>query len=636
MGLCLGHAACSQAEPEEFYNHGVAAPVGQAGWGGIHAVINAKGERQILVKLWTGSNPVERRLLRVGVDTGKSEILVPDDGAQGSGGFSTFLSLRNRFYDTVGKRGYVAFYEYDVGSGEWLVQKKIESDGDHGYAMSFTETDEGVIYMGALNSQGGRLYGYDPDSQEIRDHGPLLEGTDWLVYPHLTSDDQGWVYAAIRHKEARIVAFHPVHGKRELLPEEKWVTVKNVRPYRSRNGKAYVRFDQDQWYELYEGVLVEVESGAGDAVLTSSGWKDDREFGDGSRIESISVPDRQATIREKDGKPRTLLFEYDSAGRSIYSLEAGQDGMLYGATGIPLRFFRYNPETGDKADWGLANYGGHINDMVAVGHDIYGAIYSNGALIRMDTRKAWENKPLGRGGNPSQLNPGNADLYGRPFILHEHSGGEHLLLGGNPARARSGGGMLIYSIREGTSVEYSAEQLVPGQGISSLVSLKEGTVVGGSTVQVVTGGVASATQPELFLFDWKERRVVQRVVFEEAFSRVMDMISPDGKSVYGILSGDTTILFYFDSSDVEQIHSIPLSEYGRPAGSQAERILSVGPDGNLYILFRDKILRLGVQDHRIEIVAQSPVTIGTGSAWIGDRLFFSSGSEIWSWRLRNN
>lgn len=632
--LLFGICVTPMIANEGFRNHGVAAPVGQAGWSGIHAVRDNDGNRFVLVKLWTGSGAeIKRRLLRIHVDSGKSEILVPDDGPYGQGGFSTFLSSRNRFYDTVGKRGYMAFYEYDASNGRWLTQQKIKLKGEHGYAMSFTETDDGIVYVGILSDLGGKLLSYSPDSQKLTNHGSLLEGTDWLVYPELVSDDKGWVYAAIRHKESRIVAWHPSLGRHELLSEDKREHVRRVSLYRSRNGKAYIQFDNGQWYECYEGKLSEVSKPEGDAVLTRSGWKPFSDFGDGSRIASISVPNKRMKIIERNGDERELDFEYDSSGRAIYSLEKGNDGLLYGSTGIPLRFFRYNPQDGSKANWGMADYGGHINDMVAVGDYIYGAVYSHGALIRTNVREEWEDNPIGKGRNPETVHYGNSDVYGRPFVLHKHSGEGHLLLAGHPARSKSGGGMLVYSLEDNSAVVYGADELIPGQGITSFASLNDGTVIGGTTIKAVTGGLQTATKPEIFVFDWENRKIVQRVAFDEQFSRVLDIMSPDGHSVYGVLSGEATMLFYFDYPNIDAIKSIDISGFGSPAGSQAARILSIGPDGNLYILFRDKILRFNLDSEEVEIAALSPVTIGTGSVWINNTLFFSSNAEIWSWDL---
>jgi hypothetical protein len=71
----------------------------------------------------------------------------------------------------------------------------------------------------------------------------------------------------------------------------------------------------------------------------------------------------------------------------------------------------------------------------------------------------------------------------------------------------------------------------------------------------------------------------------------------------------------------------------RPAGSQSPRFMTLAPDGSIYALFREAIIRIEPGTFEHEKIADSPVQIGAGVALLDGRLYFGSGSRLWSYEL---
>lgn len=314
--------------------------------GGIIATADAHGNPLVVINLWTGVGADRQTTLLV-VDPDEETTNLyeyPEVNRIGPGGdraFACFISRAGKFYYTLGNnRGEHQLYEFDLADREWHVVEAPLIEGET--VTAFTEDEQGRIYIAVRPTTN--IYVYDPQSGQLEDLGPLLE-LDWRVYPHIRTDDQGWIYLATRFEERHIVAFHPDSGeiRRDLLKPEDQGESRSTNMYRSTNGKVYMNFDDGPWYELYGGEAHHVPSPRGSIALVRNGWGSPMEFPDGRQLTAVRVADRYMEIEEEDGESRRVQFDYPSEGVSIYSLAAGSDGRLYGSTGIPLRYFVYDP-----------------------------------------------------------------------------------------------------------------------------------------------------------------------------------------------------------------------------------------------------------------------------------------------------
>lgn len=71
---------------------------------------------------------------------------------------------------------------------------------------------------------------------------------------------------------------------------------------------------------------------------------------------------------------------------------------------------------------------------------------------------------------------------------------------------------------------------------------------------------------------------------------------------------------------------------GGTAGGQGPRIFINGPDG-IYVLFGKGIAKLNTETHELTLVAESPVPIASGGDYLDGRIYFTSGSSVYSYEL---
>ncbi len=78
----------------------------------------------------------------------------------------------------------------------------------------------------------------------------------------------------------------------------------------------------------------------------------------------------------------------------------------------------------------------------------------------------------------------------------------------------------------------------------------------------------------------------------------------------------------FDPETGEFVHDEEVTEYGDLTGGQAPRTMALGPDGDIYVLFRDAITRIEPRTFTHREVARPGVPIDAGIAIHEGRLYF--------------
>jgi hypothetical protein len=324
---------------------------------------------------------------------------------------------------------------------------------------------------------------------------------------------------------------------------------------------------------------------------------------------------------------RELAFDYESEGCHVQSIHLGPDNVIYGSTGHPLRVYRLDPQTGGLTNNGLLNENGHLNAMATQRGHIFGAMYGGGVLFDYDPARPWQDAdPVDP--NPRQLGKADPDIN-RPAVLLAHPDGRHLIMGGTPGYGLTGGGLYVYDLETGAEQVLSHKDILENLSTSALVALPDGNLVGGTTTAAGTGGQPIAEEAELYLFDFASRRVVWHDVILPGRDWIFDLLTgPDGL-VYGMASDST--FFAFDPAARRLLHQEPLGEvYGSRSSSQGPRVMTTGPDGNIYVLFSRCIVRVEPGSFAHAKVADIPVGSYGGLVLVGGRGYFASGSHIWS------
>jgi streptogramin lyase len=614
--LLLVHTLAEAAEA--FKDHGVAAPVSRSR--GAAATVDGQGNR--IVVIWLADHRGCTSLLVVDAATGKSEqITVPVRRSDSP--FSVLLSSDNKWYSLFGSR----LFQFDPATRKFT----STADTPPGMAMGTFEDASGVIWFGLYPS--AHLVSFDPKTQKLEDYGPLNQ-ENWPQYPsYIARDSQGWVYMGIGTGRAQIIAFNPqTKESRKLIPEDKRPQGATGAVFLATDGQVYATAKDWDYHTALGGVLTPCEAPKVRRVPMKTGSQESvfTDFPDGSRIVKLEVPERRMLMRDAEGAEHEVKFEYESDGSHVLSVQEGPDGAIYGSTGHPLRVYRYDTQKGELTNFGLRDENGHLNAMTVQRGKLYGAMYGHGILYEYDVTRPWADRDKDNP-NPKELARSQPNIN-RPHALLAHPDGRHVIMGGTPGYGLTGGGLHIYDLEEGKGTILPHTEVVPNQGANCLIALRDGNLLGGTTTLPGTGGEQLAKEAELFLFDWAQRKVVWREAMLPGRGRIMDLLlAPDGL-VYG-LAVDSTF-FVFDPATRKIVHQEPLQElYGYVAGAQAPRVMALGPDGKIYVVFVKAIVRLTPGTYAHEKVGDLPVSASAGVALVKGRIYFTTSSRLCSYAL---
>lgn len=634
----------TQAAPAtaQVRDHGVAVPVSISR--GSFIVKGADGMQKVLVNLLDHSGGYG--ILMIDPQTGKSDFY-PYPFKSWTGPFHSLYSRKGLFYGLFGGH----FFEFDPAAGQFTFHQRNRDD----LAMSMTEDDNGLIWVGTYPN--AHLFSFDPQQKQLTDHGALNK-EDWRQYPRLmAADDAGWVYAMIAFTRHQIIAFNPKDGEIRALiadadrtPGTGSVGSRKITHtmmgtgtlWRGVDGKVYARSpgkEERDWYRLYEGELERfrdnptVEQQVEISFHQGATFHD---FADGRKITELNMERRRLTVTAPDGQVRSIAFEYPTSGASVYSLHRGADGNIYGSTGHPMHFFRYNPSS-DSIDYSPSIKGGHINSLASMGGHVYGAIYTDGVLVAHqlgvdDAGGVLRTRELDRAGG---------DVL-RPFQLLPYKDGEHLLMTGSPGYGRTGGGMMIYNVKNGKKTVVPHTEIVEHQNTKALAILPDGSLIGGTSIEPGTGGQAIATQAQLYIMRWPSREITFSEVVLPGHMQFLELmpigedlvlgLATEGSAANGAVQrSDASTLFVFNWKTQQIVKQESLLEaYGRYTGGQASRVWEIGEDGKVYCLFQKCLIRIDPETFEHHKVADLPVAAAIGVGISDGRFYFAANSHLYS------
>ena len=609
-------ATAQDKKQYNFEEHGLVAPVGMPTWGpSTIATVDGDGRRVVFIKLWTGGNA---SYLLVDAETGKTEQIHPEGG--GWGAYQVLWTPDNVVYDTMGKH----LVAIDVATRKIRQVGKIPG----GMSLGYTLADDGTVFAAIYPT--ATLVSFNPTTGVFTDYGALNDEV-WPQYPRpLAIDASGWIYCCISIQEMQVVGLNLATGeKRAFIPAEQRQRG-NAEGYLGTNGKVYANAEGWGWHEMSEGTAIPIDKPPVGAVSERTDT-----FPDGSRYTHVEVADRTMSILDSGADdPREVHFDYESTGVNIYTIIAGPDDRVHGATGIPLRIWRFDPETGEMQNRGMGGNRGHINQFVRQGDRFFGAIYSSGNVVEYNPLQPYDGANERTSTNPRIAHRAKEarDLYGRPHAVLAHPDGRHILVGGNAARVILGSGLLIYDAETGEGTILDRDELIPDQGINALAALPDGDVLVGTSTKAPTGGVGD--EPEtavVYRFNMQTRTITARWPMRPNTPAVRDMVVADDGLVYGLAEPDR--VFVLDPDQGRFTRDEAWTDYGNVSGWQAPRCMTIGPDGKIYALFREAVVRIEPGTLAHQEVARPNVPITSGIAIVGGRLYFGSGPRLLSCAL---
>lgn len=606
-----------------FMDHGVATPVSNH----RGTVATADGDGRNVVLVWLFDHTGGYALLVIDAESGESKQLPMPFPPRGDCPYASILSSNNRFYTHFASH----FVEYDPAAGEFTFFHQTERQ----MAMSMTEDDNGVIWSASYPQSG--VVSYNPATGEFRDYGHVYT-QNWAQYPRsIATDDTGWVYFGVGSTASQIVALNPETGEATPILSEDERFQASASVYRDENGKVYGTDgsgEADAWIELYEGKATRVgalEQRKPKSYIASSQGLFHRSFPDGKILRSCNLTERQMAVEDPEtGQTTELEFDYTSDGAHLMGLATAPNDTIAGGTAFPMRFFNYNP---DNDEWVNHACMGQWNAVAAGNDRFYVGMYTSGGLLEWDPAKEWVPTEVDNPeSNPRRIHASSHPTLMRPTSLLVHPDGKTLVLGGTPGYGRTGGGMLIFDLETQTPTLLSHEELLLHHSVHSMAALDGGKLLVGSTISAGTGGERKAEQAELYIFDMATRQIEWHEPVIAGVGGFNAMIKGPGDLVF--IFADRRQFLVFDTARREIVHQENTeATFGATNSQQGPRVFVQSPEGDIYILFVRGIASLNQETFEVTMLANSPVSIGPGGDYLKGRVYFGSGSHLYSYEV---
>jgi hypothetical protein len=619
--LAASFTAASQEIAGGFLDHGVATPV--SNHRGIVATVDGQGRNVVLV--WLFDHRGGYALLLLDAETGKAEEFRMPFTPGGDCPYASLLSSRNKFYTHFNSH----FVEFDPVRRAFTFEHATARQ----MAMGMTEDDQGVIWSVTYPQSG--VVSFDPQTHQFKDYGHVHKER-WEQYQrHVAADAAGWIYFGVGNTRSLILGLDPVSGQaRSMFPEAERIQGA-AEVYRDLNGKVYgwPGGDTHNWYEYYQGEGRKLGARPDlklKPIITASQALFHREFPDGKRVTECDLVERVLAINDpKTGKTVRHRFEYTSEGAHIMNLATAPDGTICGGTAFPMRFFSYDPAA-DR--WRHREAYGQWNTVTRLGNRFFVGTYTHGGLLEWDPARPWVSTVAEAAGSNPRLLAQAHNTINRPHKVLATPDGHWLVLAGTPGYGMTGGGLLIWDRTAGTQALIEHTNLLPEHSTLSLLALPEGKLLGGSTTSPGTGGEKKARVAELYLLDLASRKVEWHEPLLKGVNNYCDLATAPKGLVYGIV--DSVRFFVFDPVRRNIVYEKNVvEEFGRTSSGQGPRIFVRDPTGTTYVLFRSGIARVEPETYKLTLLAKSPVPVDVGGDWLDGRIYFASGSHLYSYTL---
>lgn len=608
---CAQQAQYPRDAGNGFKDYGVAAPAQES-----RGVVACKDDNDHYLVL---GNTMDF-LLVTDIDTEETTQYWMPEGVAGSYPYGSIMASNGKFYICHG----ATFMEFDPTARDWTFHEVPE--GRDGCYIGFTEGPDGVIWCGGCPNT--RLVSFNPETRELKDYGQMDEAEKYLS--NLAVDSSGWVYGGIGTARCNIVTCNPATGEIIQLMDEADRKHGTAVVYPAEDGKVYASYG-GQHYRCFEGNIEKIakEAAGKQKSVGNIGWGNTKfALPDGRRVAAYSMPERYMKIHNPEtDETKTITFDYETVGASLTSLAAGPDDKIYGSSCHPMHFFVYDVAEDKLEDWGPVPGigGGNFCAITTQGAHLVGAEYAGGRLYDYDTARPWDPAGEGDAKNPRMLAKWHQDIC-RPRTALAHPDGKTVMMAGFAGYGLCGGGIGMYDLETGEELLLAAdEDVLPGHSTITLQALPNGNLVGGTSISAPGGGHTTATEAELYILDWKTKKVAFRTVPVPGDGNIISIQVANDGLVYG-LSGNSTF-FVFDPDKQELVHSESFAEYG----AVPRHALHVGPDDNLYALMSRTIVKLAMGTFEHEKLADTPVPISGGGALHKGVLYYACDTHFWSY-----
>ncbi len=613
--------AATQDLGNGFRHHGVATPV--SNHRGIVATVDGQGRDVVLI--WLFDHRGGYALLQVDAETGKSREFAVPFPPGGDCPYASILSSRNKYYTHFNNY----FAEFDPEKQAFTFHHVTTPQ----MAMGMTEDDKGVIWSITYPQSG--VVSFDPQTRQFKDYGHVHK-ENWAQYQrHIAADDAGWVYFGIGSTASHIIGFDPSTAQAKPMIPEAERTRGAGEVYRDVNGKVYgyPGGGKDNWYEFHKGQTRKIGPRPTihpKKIITGHQGLFHTAFPDGKKLIECDTVERIMRVEDpKTRQVKKLTFDYRSEGAHVMGLAVAPNGTICGGTAFPMRFFSYDPRTDT---WINRDGYNQWNTVARQGDRFFAGSYGHGVLLEWDPARDWVAiRPDDPKSNPLFLTQCHPTIN-RPHKLLAHPDGKTLVLAGTPGYGYTGGGLLFWdrSTKQRALVEHTA--ILPEHSTMSLIALPEGKLVGGSTTAPGTGGEKKARQAELYIMDMATKKIEWHEPVFPGVQGYSDLCQGPRGLVYGV--ADHHLFFAFDPAGRKIVYQHDTAaDLGSTNSQQGPRIFVRDPKDTVYMLFVKGVARIEPDTFKITLLAKSPVNIGPGGDYLDGRIYFASGSHVYSYEV---
>ena len=554
--------------------------------------------------LWSASSGKPARLNAIDPSTGRTLLSQPLEGAPG--GYAVLVAPEGTVYVGAYDTGYLYRRRPGLDSVVENLGRPLPSET---YIYRLAMDEDGRMF--GCTYPGGRVFGYDTDTGEVRDYGQLLPG---LRYVRSIAVWGRYVYAGTQ-PDAHVIRIDKDTGeRRELalpdgLGDGVGVTTHDLNAY---GGRLYARFgaalegrlgvydiSARTWTDLIDGVAgldVSPPGRRGEVYFTQHnrltrydprtravtpvgpdivgrvannrgiGWSDlDRQGWPGRSV--VGLLWRGDLFRHNPLTRRSEIIRTDVPGEPIpiLTLHAGAGGAVY-AGGFLSGFATVDPDTGQAA----GNRFAQIESIREIGAHVWIGGYPDSRLYRYDPALPWSSPEYAPGP------PGSVENPVKVTDLKEHhqarsramtDAGTHVAYGTMPDVTTLGGALVI--VDKSTLDVTVHRPVVNDQSILSL-TYADGMIVGGTSIH---GGytVPAPTQTEARLFGWTLAGS-PGLAFEATpvpgTAAIPALVVDASGLVWGLADGQ---LFAFDVAARQVVHRIQLAPDTRTVAGELSR-----------------------------------------------------------------
>lgn len=452
------------------------------------------------------------------------------------------------------------------------------------YIMGLCDDGKGHVYGSTFS--GGKLFRMDLKTEQIEDLGNFDQESLYCRNPHITKS--GKIVTVLGTKQVKVAVYDPDTGEKKVIPYPK-KQPGTLSIFRNEKGDIFIKIGNDLPYLVTDGPLCDMDL---KEVCEEQAKPADKVFYDGRKLAAMT--NKSLTIQLTDGTFEEHALKYDSSGLMLWMVHKGPDDKIYGSSALPLRMFRYDPNTGKSVNLGNpATTDGEIYSMTNYEGKLYIASYSGAIISVYDPNKPW-NFGFEPSNNPREIGKIG---YGqnRPTSMITAVNGM-IYIASVPTYGETSGALTEFNPK---TDEFSVWRgIVDDQSVYVLDNIT-GTrfICAATSNEVGTGADIPTGDARVFIWDIDKKEKVKEIRPVKGSKNIVSVKYYKGL-IYG-LTGDGNLFIYdYIKDDVLTVKKLPVRRAIWPG-------MDITDQGIIYGAGDDKLFRYDPEKDLFKIVAET-------------------------------